>query len=230
MPARRILTSALAAAVTIAISAPAVSAQFTPRFQTRERGEPVQWHVGIGVTAVNMGDYTSETWPELGAPAPIFHGRVGVAIPLKGDELFIMPELEGNTTRTDGVYIHPLNPTRRYNISEIGQRGFSVMLNLVRAWRDRNVLIGAGLGYHLLEHDPTTVPVQITEGWPFHRDPFNHIGIGGQLHYARGIGELAEGRRLMLEARYKVALMSGNVSDRTLLMSEFQVTLYLAIK
>ena len=230
MSARRILIDAAAALALVVLLAPSVTAQFTPRFQTRERGEQAQWHVGLGVTAVNLGDYTSETWPVLDAPAPIFHGRIGVAIPLKGNELFIVPELEFHTAGTKGVYSHPLIPTSRYTIPTIGQRGFSVLVSMVRSFRDRNVLMGAGLGYHLVEHDPTTVALQITEDVPFHRKPFNHIGIGAQLHYARALSDLAEGRRLMVEGRYKVAMMSGNVSDRTLLLSEFQITLYLAIK
>ena len=71
----------------------------------------------------------------------------------------------------------------------------------------------------------------ITDDIPFEpNDPFNHIGIGFQAHYARYIAQLSDKVKLMLEGRYKAAFMAGNVSDRTLLMSEFQVSFYLAIK
>ena len=49
-----------------------VQAQFTPRFSRQEARLPVQWHVGLGATLLNLGDYTSERWSELDAPLPIF--------------------------------------------------------------------------------------------------------------------------------------------------------------
>jgi hypothetical protein len=231
MTARRILTTTYVALAAMALLAPAASAQFTPRFRTREAGPPVQWHIGAGASVINLGDYTSEIWPRLDTPSLTFHARLGVAIPLKGEKLFIIPELEGHlSTTTKGEYIHPLVPSLKYNIDEIWERGFSVMLNMVRSYRDRNVLMGGGVGFHLMEHDPVTVQQQRSDGVPFHQDPFNHIGIGVQFHYARGIKDFAAGKKLMAEARYKVAYLSGNASDRSLLMSEFQLTLYLAYK
>ena len=230
MTARRLLKTATLILAATALLAPAASAQFTPRFRTRDAGPPAQWHAGFGASFLNLGDYTSEVWPKLDAVAPVFHARFGVAIPLKGETLFIMPELEGHLSKTKGRYVHPLVPSITYTIDEVWERGFSVMLNLVRSLRERNVLMGAGLGYHLMEHDAVTVQQQVTDGVPFHQDPFNHIGIGAQLHYARGIKDFAEGRKLMLEARYKAAFLSGNASDRTLLLSEFQITFYLAFK
>jgi hypothetical protein len=229
MPARKLLTATVLALFICGVTADTASAQFTPRFSTREATTPVQWHVGIGATVANMGDYTSGNWPQLESPTPILHARVGVAIPISGEKLFLVPEIELNTAGTEGEYVHPI-ALNRYLIPEVGQRGFSIMLNLVRAVNERNVLMGAGLGYHLVEHDPVIIQAQITESVPFHKDPFNHIGIGFQAHYARYLAQLSDKVKLMLEGRYKAAFLSGNVSDRTLLMSEFQVSFYLAIK
>jgi hypothetical protein len=230
MFARRLLAAATLTLLFAGTMALPASAQFTPRFSSRRTGPPVQWHVGLGATFANLGDYTSEVWPLLNDPVPVFHARLGVAVPLKGESLLILPEIEFHTSSTEGEYVHPLLPGRVYPISSVGQRGFSVMASLVRSLRERNVLMGIGLGYHLIEHDPVTNPQMVTDGVPFHEDPFNHIGIGFQAHYARRIAQLAEDRILMLEGRYKAAFMSGNVSGRTFLLSEFQLTFYIAIK
>lgn len=230
MSARRLMAATASILLLSGLMPPPASAQFTPRFSTKGKGTPAQWHVGVGATIVNLGDYTSEPWPVLEAPAPIFHARIGVAVPIKGESLFLLPEVEFLAASTKGEYIHPLIPGRKYAIPTVGQRGFSIMFSLVRALRQRSVLMGAGLGYFLLEHDPVPVRQMLTDGVPFHRDPFNHIGIGLVAHYARKITELAENRTLMLEGRYKVGFLNGNVSDRTMLLSEFQITLYLAFR
>jgi len=212
-----------------------VQAQFTPRFSRQEAASPVQWHIGIGVTALNLGDYSSERWSELDAPLPIFQLHGAVMIPLgTSEEWFLMPELEGNIAlpATRGVYVDPMpiDEVTQHEVPTIGQRGFSIMLNLVRSLDDRRTLFGAGFGYHLIEHDPVMPASMVLRDVPFINDPFQHLGIGMQLHAARAISQLSDKTRLMLEARYKYAYMGGNTSGRTLLMSELQLTAYLAIK
>ncbi|MCK4771356.1 MAG: hypothetical protein KAT18_00435, partial [Candidatus Latescibacteria bacterium] len=63
-----------------------------------------------------------------------------------------------------------------------------------------------------------------------HKDPFMHIGVGAQMHVARAVAKIKENTSLMLEGRYKVSYMDGDVSGRRLLMSELLLTAYLAIK
>jgi len=232
MSARRLLTVATLTLLFVGMAAPPASAQFTPRFSSRRAGPPVQWHLGLGATFANLGDYTSEVWPLLNDPVPVFHARLGVAIPLKGETLMILPEIEGHLSSTDGEYVHPLLPGLVYPISSVGQRGFSVMASLVRSLRSRNVLMGLGVGYHLIEHSAVESTQMVTDGIPFHFEEgrFNHIGIGFQAHYARRIAAFREDRILMLEGRYKAAYLSGNASGRTLLLSEFQLTFYVAFR
>ena len=232
MSLRRTLTSLAAAATVLLLAVPA-QAQFTPRFSQRQAGQPVQWHLGIGATVINMGDYTSERWPELDTPLPIVHLRGAVALPLGAKaSFFLVPEFEVNIASTKGVYNdpYPIDPVSLHTVSQIGQRGFSIMLNLVRSLDDRKTLLGAGLGYHLIEHDPTQ-PVSMTvRNVRFINDPFQHLGIGLQFHAARAVAQLSAKTRLMIEGRYKFAFMGGNTSGRDLLMSEFQLTAYLAVK
>lgn len=210
-------------------------AQFTPRFSRQETGPPVQWHIGLGVTALNLGDYTSERWSELDAPLPIFQLHGAVMVPLgTSEKWFLMPELEGNMAlpATRGVYVdpQPIDTVVEHEVGTVAQRGFSIMLNLVRSLDERRTLLGAGLGYHLIEHDPLMPASMSVRNVVFLNDPFQHLGIGLQLHAARAVSQLSEKTRLMLEARYKYAYMGGNTSGRDLLMSEFQLTAYLAIK
>ena len=83
-----------------------------------------------------------------------------------------------------------------------------------------------------MNHDPERPGSMLTQGEFFLRDPFLHIGFGIQAHIARAIADLNETTKLMVEARYRVATLSGNVprSLRSILLSEFQLGLYLAIK
>lgn len=178
---------------------------------------------------LNLGDHTNASWPVLDAAVPIFHLRLGVAVPLKGETLFLLPEVEGHIASTSGEYIEPLTQIRS-EVATISQRGFAILLSLVRATSDRRTVWGAGLGYYLTKHNPTT-PDRLTQlGLDFHKDPFMHIGVGAQVHVARAVAKIKENTSLMLEGRYKVSYMDGDVSGRRLLMSELLLTAYLAIK
>ncbi len=229
MSARRIIFINTLAVLLVGIVAAPAMAQFTPRFSTKRKGPPPQWHVGIGGTVLNLGDHTNESWPVLDAAIPIFHLRLGVAVPLKGETLFLLPEVEGHIASTSGEYIEPLTQIRS-EVATISQRGFAILLSLIRATSDRRTVWGAGLGYYLTKHNPTT-PDQLTQlGLDFHKDPFMHIGVGAQMHVARAVAKIKENTSLMLEGRYKVSYMDGDVSGRRLLMSELLLTAYLAIK
>ncbi len=230
MSIRRILIAAAAAALALALTAPPASAQFTPRFSTQSRNEPGQFHIGLG-TNVNIGDYTSEPWPDLEAASGQLHGRLGWAIPVKAETYFIIVEVEGQLGKTNGRFKVPVN-LHEYIVPTIKQRGFSIMANLTRAAAGRRTLYGAGIGYHLLTHDPLPTAAMQAVNDTFLRDPFTHIGLGGQLFYARSVGRINDTTLLMLEGRYKAAIMGGNVpgSNRNILMSEFQITLFVAAK
>lgn len=231
MSARRIIFITTLAVLLVGIVAAPAMAQFTPRFSTKRKGPPPQWHVGIGGTVLNLGDHTNASWPVLDAAVPIFHLRLGVAVPLKGETLFLLPEVEGHIASTSGEYIEPLTQIRS-KVATISQRGFAILLSLMRATSDRRTVWGAGLGYYLTKHNPTT-PESMNQYDPpldFHRDPFMHIGVGAQMHVARAVAKIKENTSLMLEGRYKVSYMDGDVSDRKLLMSELLLTAYLAIK
>jgi hypothetical protein len=236
MSLRRNLTSlAAAVAATVLLLAVPAQAQFTPRFSQKGAGQPVQWHLGIGVTAINLSDYTSERWPELDTPLPIVHLRGAVALPLGAKaSFFLVPEFEVNIASTKGVYNDPypdpIELVQLHTVSQIGQRGFSVMLNLVRSLDDRKTLLGAGLGYHWIQDDPARPSSMMVREVQFIADPFEHLGIGLQFHAARAVAQLSAKTRLMVEGRYKYVKMSGNTSGRDLLLSEFQLTAYLAIK
>ena len=234
MHARR-LTAALAlTGLLLVLGASEAAAQFTPRFSTKEQGPKAQWHVGLGTTVVNLGDYTSEHWPTLETPVPVFNARFGVAIPIKGETLFLMPEIEVHTAGTEGVYnVPPLyGPAGAgpYEIPDITQQGFSVLFNFVRGYDERRTLVGGGIGYHLIRHDPQTTTAMESDGSQFHRDPFMHLGLGGQVHFARALTQLKEDVTLMVEGRYEAAYLGGNVSDREILVSQFLLGFYLAIK
>ncbi len=232
MIARRLISTAVLTAVLIGFHAPPAQAQFTPRFSTQRRGTEGQLHIGIGATVVDLGEYTSDPWPELGASPPIFHGRIGAAIPLGGEKYFILVEVEGNTTNAEGRYVEPQD-LRSYDVSEITQTGFSIMANLLRMTVGRDMIFGGGIGYHLIKHDPMLPWQMNVDGVPFLRDPFIHMGMGFQVHVSKAIVTLNEKTRLMVEGRYKVAKLGGNVpgaEQRKILMSEFQITTYLAIK
>jgi hypothetical protein len=234
MSLRRNLTSLAAAmAATVLLLAVPAQAQFTPRFSQKGAGQPVQWHLGIGATAINLSDYTSERWPEFDTPFPIVHLRGAVMIPLGAKaSFFLVPELEGNIASTQGVYNdpYPIDLVQLHPVSQIGQRGFSIMLNLVRSLDDRKTLLGAGLGYHWIQDDPARPSSMMVREVQFIADPFEHLGIGLQFHAARAVAQLSAKTRLMVEGRYKYVKMSGNTSGRDLLLSEFQLTAYLAIK
>jgi hypothetical protein len=227
-----LISTAVLAAVLIVFHAPPSQAQFTPRFSTQKRGTEGQLHIGIGATVVDLGEYTSDPWPELGASPPILHGRIGAAIPLGGENYFIAIEVEGNTTNAEGRYVESV-ALRSYDVPEITQTGFSIMANLLRMSAGRKTIFGGGIGYHLIKHDPILPPQMNVDGVRFLRDPFIHIGMGLQGHVARSIATLNEKTQLMVEGRYKVAWLGGNVpgaEGRKILMSEFQITTYLAIK
>jgi len=233
MFARRLLSITTLAALLVGLLAVPAMAQFAPRFSTRRKGPPAQWHAGIGSTVWNLGDHTGEWWPELDAVVPIPCLRLGVAVPLKGEILFLLPELEVHIASTSGKFNHPTYQ-QEFEVNSIRQWGFSIMMSILRAFDDRRTLLGAGLGYYLMEHNPDITPEMeqyIIGPLDFLVDPFKHIGLGVQLHAARAVANLKENATLMLEGRYKVSLMSGEVNPlRNLLMSEFQITVYVAVK
>lgn len=232
MIARRLISTAVLAALLTGFHTLPAQAQFTPRFSTQKRGTEGQLHIGIGATVVDLGEYTSGPWPELGASPPILHGRIGAAIPLGGEKYFIAVELEGNTTKAEGRYVESVG-LRSYDVPDITQTGFSIMANFLRMSAGRKTVIGGGIGYHLIKHDPILPPQMSVDGVYFLRDPFIHIGMGLQCHVARAIAMLNEDTQLMVEGRYKVGWLGGNVpgaEGRKILMSEFQITTYLAIK
>ena len=233
MFARRLFSITTLAALLVGLLAVPAMAQFAPRFSTRTKGPPAQWHAGIGSTVLNIGDHTGEWWPELDAVVPIPCLRLGVAVPLQGETLFLLPELEVHIASTKGKFNEPY-VQGKFEVNSIRQWGFSIMLSILRAFDDRRTLLGAGLGYYLMEHNPETTPrmrEEFVRPLDFLVDPFKHIGLGVQLHAARAVANLKENVTLMLEGRYKVALMSGEVDPlRNLLMSEFQITVYVAVK
>ncbi len=232
MSIRRILISAAVAALALTVSTSPVLAQFTPRFSQQSRREPGQIHVGLGTNVLNLGDYTSEPWPQLEAGIGLVHARLGGMIPLSGEKWFVLAEVEAQLGKTTGEFMPPYNPTARYEIGEIKQHGFSIMASLTRATSGRRSLYGAGIGYYLISHDPLAPADMQTAGDTFLRDPFVHLGMGLQGFYSRTIGRFNDTTVLMIEGRYKLALMGGNIpgSNRKILMSEFQLTFFVAAK
>jgi len=229
---RRLFPITTLAALLVGLLAVPAMAQFAPRFSTRTKGPPAQWHAGIGSTVLNIGDHTGEWWPGLDAVVPIPCLRLGVAVPLKGETLFLLSELEVHIASASGKFNHPTYQVE-FEVGSIRQWGFSIMLSILRAFDDRRTLLGAGLGYYLMEHNPD-IPSKMEEyivPLDFLMDPFKHIGLGVQLHAARAVANLKENVTLMLEGRYKVSRMDGEVNPhRKLLMSEFQITVYVAVK
>jgi len=232
MSIRRILMSTALVVLALTVSTAPVLAQFTPRFSQQTRRAPGQMHIGMGTNVLNLGDYTSEPWPQLEAGIGLLHARLGFAIPLSGEKWFVLTEVEAQLGQTTGEFVPPYNPSARYEITTIKQRGFSIMANITRATSARRVLYGAGIGYHLLTHDPLAPADMQTAGDAFLRDPFVHLGLGGQLFYAHQIGRFNDTTMFMLEGRYKAAIMGGNIpgSSRKILLSEFQITLLVAAK
>jgi len=231
MSARRLGSTITFTLLLAGLTTAPVMAQFTPRFSTQKKGPPHQWHVGLGSTVVNLGDYSSEFWHVLNEVVPVLQLRLGVAIPVKGETIFFLPEVEMHVASTDGKYVEPLTQLSS-DVNSISQLGFAVLLNVVKMTNDRGTLFGGGLGYYTTKHDPVT-PKSMGEYDPpleFLRDPFMHIGIGVQFFAARSILSIREDVNLMLEGRYKASLMDGNMSGRQLLMSEFMISAFITIK
>jgi len=236
MTARRLYAAALAVFILSLFLPIPAAAQFTPRFSSKQQGPPVQWHLGPVITLVNLGDYTSEFWPELETARDIGI-RGGLAVPIKQESLYLVTEMEVHVSSTSGSYAPPsisagstAPPGTEYGIPDISTRGFSVMANLVHASPDGRTLMGAGVGYHLVTHDPSPTAEMQSNGATFFRDPFTHIGLGVQFHLAKQVTQLSEKTRLMAEARYRLASLVGDVSNRSLLVSDVLLSVYLAIK
>ena len=231
MSVRRLVSTTPLILLLVGLTAAPVMAQFTPRFSTQKKGPPHQWHIGLGSTVVNLGDHSSEYWHVLNEVVPVLQLRLGVAIPIKGETIFLMPEVEMHLASTDGKYVEPLTQISS-DVNSISQQGFSVLLSLVKMADDRRTMWGGGLGYYTIKHDP--VPSESMGFYDppldFMKDPFMHIGIGLQLFAARSILSIRENVNLMLEGRYKAASMDGNISGRKLLMSEFMVSALITIK
>ncbi len=231
MSVRRLVSTTTLILLLVGLTAVPVMAQFTPRFSTQKKGPPHQWHIGFGSTVVNLGDHSNEYWPVLNEAVPILQLRLGVAIPLKGETLFLLPEVEAHFASTYGEYVDP--QTQIYSdVNSISQQGFSVLLSVMKTADERRTLWGGGLGYYTTKHNPVTPESMGLYDPPleFFRDPFMHMGIGMQLFAARSILSIREDINLMLEGRYKVALMDGISGEIQLLMSEFIISAFLTIK
>jgi len=232
MFARRLIPLALLIVFILGTVSEPVLAQFTPRFSSQRRQSEGQLHIGFGSTLLNIGDYSSEAWPEFDPPVPVLYARLGYAIPLTGGEKwYILTEIEYNTANANGLWSEPAS-TDNHVVTDISQSGVSLTASGVYATEGRKMLLGAGFGFYLMNHDPEVPGSMLTVGENFLRDPFLHMGFGVQAHIARAIADVNETTKLMVEARYRVATLSGNVprSLRTILLSEFQLGLYLAIK
>jgi len=233
MIARRLMPLTLLVLFILGTVSEPVSAQFTPRFSSQRRQSEGQLHLGLGSTLVNFGDYTSEAWPAFEAPTPVLYGRLGYAIPLTGGERwFALVEIEYGTASTSGTWSEPLS-LDTHEVAEISQSSVSLTASGLFATEGRKTLLGAGVGFYLMNHDPVIPGSMLAQGEVFLRDPFLHMGFGGQVHLARAIAEVSDTTRLMVEARYKVATLSGNVpraQNRNILLSELGIGFYLAIK
>jgi len=231
MSVRRLVSTTSLILLLVGLTAAPVMAQFTPRFSTQRKGPPHQWHIGLGSTVANLGDHSSAIWHELNEVVPVLQFRLGVAIPIKEGTIFLMPEVEIHLASTNGDYVEPLTQIHS-DVTSISQQGFSVLLSVVKMTDDRRTMWGGGLGYYTTSHDPVT-PASMNLYDPpleFLKDPFMHIGIGLQFFAARSILSIKEDVNLMLEGRYKIATMDGNISERRLLMSEFIISGIITIK
>ncbi len=231
MIARRLIPLTLLVVMFSGMISEPVQAQFTPRFSSQRKQSEGQVHLGFGATVMNVGDYTSAPWPELEAHVPVLHARLGYAIPLAGQKWFLITEIEVSTAVTNGVWAE-LFSSDTHVVEKIQQTGVSLMAGAAYATADRKMLFGGGFGFHLLNHDPDRPGSMLAKGEFFLRDPFLHMGFGLHFHVSRAIAVVSETTRLMVEARYKIASLGGNLprSLRNILMSEFQLTTYLAIK
>jgi hypothetical protein len=220
----------------VALSAAPARAQFTPRFSTQEKGPPVQRMIGLGLVGFNLSDATSEQWPVLKPSLPPIHLRIGVAVPIRDEEIYLHPEIEVNGSFYLGDYNPPANAyrgiggDRTYEIEDIPQWGFSILLNLMRSSTDARTMAGAGFGFHFLQHHPPETEEMLLNQATYFRAPFTHVGIGAQVYVQRQILSLSERSRLMVQGRYQVSAMDGDVGDRTLLLSQFQFSLFLVVK
>ncbi len=232
MFARRLIPLALLIVFILGSVSEPVMAQFTPRFSSQRRQTEGQLHIGFGSTVMNIGDYTSEAWPDFEPPVPVLYGRLGYAIPLTGGERwYILTEIEANTANASGVWSEPQS-LDTHEVTVIGQGGVSLTASGVFATEGRKMFLGGGIGFYLLNHDPDRSGSMLTQGEFFLRDPFKHLGFGVQALVARQIAEVTETTKLMVEARYRVATLAGNVPRalRSILLSEIQIGLFLAIK
>jgi len=191
MFARRLIPLALLVVFILGTVSEPVQAQFTPRFSSQRRQSEGQLHIGLGSTLLNIGDYTSEAWPEFDAPVPVLYARLGYAIPLTGGERwYVLTEIEYNTANASGVWSEPQS-LDTHNVTEIPQSGVSLTASGVFATEERKTLFGAGFGFYLLNHDPDRPGSMLTQGEFFLRDPFLHMGFGVQAHVARAIAEVS---------------------------------------
>ncbi len=232
MFARRLIPLALLIVFILGTVSEPVLAQFTPRFSSQRRQSEGQLHLGFGSTLLSIGDYTSEAWPEFDPPVPVLYVRLGYAIPLTGGERwYILTEIEANTANASGLWSEPAS-TDNHEVTDISQGGASLTASGVFATEGRKMLLGAGIGFYVMNHDPERSSTMLQQDEYFLRDPFKHLGFGVQVLIARAIADVSETTKLMVEARYRVATLAGNVPRalRNILLSEFQLGFYLAIK
>jgi len=232
MFARRLTPLALLILFVLGTVSEPVLAQFTPRFSSQRRQTEGQLHLGFGSTVMNISDYTSEAWPEFEPPVPVLYARLGYAIPLTGGEKwYVLTEIEANTANASGLWSEPQS-LDNHEVTDIAQGGAALTASAVFATEGRKMLIGGGIGFYLLNHDPERPGSMLTQGEFFLRDPFKHLGFGLQAHVARAIAKVTDTTQLMVEVRYRTASLAGNVPRalRNVLLSEVQLGLYLAIK
>ncbi len=231
MIARRLIPLTLLIVMFLGGISEPVRAQFTPRFSSQRKQSEGQMHLGFGATVMNIGDYSNAAWPELDATVPVLHARLGYAIPVTGEKWFLMTEIEVSTASTAGVWAEPFT-NELHTVEKIVQAGVSLTAGVLYATDERKMLFGGGFGFYLLNHDPDRSGSMLAQGEFFLRDPFLHMGFGMHVNVARKIAELSETTFLMVEARYKVATLAGNLprSLRNILLSEFQISTFLAIK
>ena len=231
MIARRLTSLTLLVVIFLGGLSEPVRAQFTPRFSSQRKQSVGQMHLGLGATVMNIGDFSNAAWPELDEPVPVFHARLGYAIPVTGENWFLMTEIEVSTATTAGVWAEPYT-NEPHTVEGVVQSGVALTAGVLYSTEGRKMLLGGGVGFHLVNHDPDRPGSMLAQGQFFLRDPFLHMGFGVHANIARKIAELSDTTFLMVEARYKVASLAGNLprSLRSILMSEFQLSMFLAIK